>query len=346
VSADFVWRDAGRTIVFRRGAVATAAGLLAEHGFDSFTLLSTERALAGAPALAEAAAATHLVPPGQVPDLAANPLTSDVELARPISDKALQRSLVAFGGGRVIDVAKAVASVTGTRVAAIPTTMSGAEMTAIHRLPAGFEDRVAATIRPALVLADPEVMTSQPEPELRASSMNALGHGADSLATPLANPVSEWAALRGGGAIATALDEEPGDRDRGALALGSLLCGYALDSAGLGFHHVVCQTLVRVCGSPHAETNAAVLPWAMEFLLARAPDAIGPFAAAIGTYPDRLVPRLRELGGEPAGLGSVGADRERVEEAIEAMLRRSELAHVPGPPVTRDDLAELIDRAW
>ena len=52
-------------------------------------------------------------------------------------------------------------------------------------------------------------MTSQPEAPLRASSMNALAHGADSLYTPFANPVSEMTALRGAELIATALDQEP-----------------------------------------------------------------------------------------------------------------------------------------
>jgi alcohol dehydrogenase class IV len=346
VSADFVWGDAGRTVVCRRGALEAGVGLLAEHGFEAFTLLSTERALACAPALGEAATAVHLVPAGQVPALAANLLENAAELLPPIDGKALPRPMVGLGGGRVIDVAKAIASVTGVRVAAIATTMSGAEMTAIHRLPAGFEDRVEATVRPELVLADPELMTSQPEPQLRASSMNALGHGADSLYTPLANPVSEWAALRGAAALAAALDQERDGRDRAQLALGSLLCGYALDSAGLGLHHVVAQTLVRVCGSPHAETNAAVLPVAMGFLVSRAPAAIGPLAAAIGAHPDQLVPRLRELGGDPAGLGEIGADRARLDEAIAAMLARSELARVPGPPLTKADLSALIDLAW
>ncbi|HUC00439.1 MAG TPA: iron-containing alcohol dehydrogenase [Solirubrobacterales bacterium] len=263
-----------------------------------------------------------------------------------MQDEAQPRSLVALGGGRVVDVAKAVASVTGADVAAIPTTMSGAEMTGNHRLPAGFEDRVEATIRPALVLADPAVMTSQPEPQLRTSSMNALAHGADSLYTPLANPVSEWTALRGASAIASALDEGPATRDRAGLALGSLLCGYAIDSAGMGLHHVVCQSLVRLCGTPHAETNAAILPVAMGFLLGRAPDAIGPLPAALATYPGRLEERLRELGGNPAALGELGGEESRREEAIEAMLGRPELGRVPGPPLTREELTGLVGRAW
>lgn len=334
MSNDFVWRDAGRTVVFRRGGVERAPRLLAEHGFERFELLSTPRALGGAAGLANAAVAVHEVPAGTVPDAAAGLL-----------DSAGSPHLVALGGGRVIDTAKAVASVTGAQVAAIPTTMSGAEMTGIHRLPAAAESRVRAMVRPRLAIADPEAMTSAPEAALRASSMNALAHGADSFYTPFANPVSRMTALRGAELIASSLDEDPAERDRDALALGSTLCGYAIDSGAFGMHHVVCQTLVRVCGSPHAETNAAILPRAMAFLAPRAPDDLAPLAAAIGTTRGEIEARLLELGGDPPGLGALGADRSKLDAALDSMLLRPELAFTPGPP-TRADLQTLVESAW
>ncbi len=333
MNGDFIWRDAGRTVVLRRNGIAQAPQLLRESGFSPFALLSTPRALAGAGELAAEAGMVHEVGPGQVPDLAA-------ELLHAVS----ARSLVALGGGRVIDVAKAIASVSGAAVAAIPTTMSGAEMTGIHRLPAGAESRVAALVRPRLVIADPAAMTSQPEAQLRASSMNALAHGADSLYTPFSNPVSEMTALRGAELIASSLDQGEG-REPAPLALGSLLCGYAIDSGMFALHHVVCQTLVRVCGSPHAETNAAILPRAMAFLAPRAPGPMTNLATAIGTDIERLEPRLLELGGNPAGLAAAGAERSRLPEAIEAILQRPELAFVPTPP-SREELGELIASAW
>ena len=55
MTGDFVWRDAGRTVVFRRGGVAGAVEVLREQGVEEFELLSTERALVGAEGLAEAA---------------------------------------------------------------------------------------------------------------------------------------------------------------------------------------------------------------------------------------------------------------------------------------------------
>jgi alcohol dehydrogenase class IV len=333
VNGDFIWRDAGRVVAFRRNGVAQASQLLREHGFDPFELLSTPRALAGAAGLAAAASAVHEVPSGQVPELAAALLGS-----------VSSGSLVALGGGRVIDTAKAIAAVSGARVAAIPTTMSGAEMTAIHRLPEGAE--ATSLVRPVLVIADPEAMTSQPEAALRASSMNALAHGADSLYTPFANPVSEMTALRGAELIAASLDHDSGERSPSQLALGSILCGYAIDSGMFGLHHVVCQTLVRVCGSPHAETNAAILPRALAFLVARASDRLAGLAAAIETDPEDVEARVLQLGGDPAGLEAIGADPTKLDAALDSMLLRPELAFVPGPPLTKGDLAELLDAAW
>ncbi len=339
MNGNFVWRDAGRVVVFRGGGVGDAPQLLAEHGLEPFELISTARHLGTAQELVAAAAAVHEVPP------AVDPATGVTASAAELLDKATGQNLVAMGGGRIVDIAKAIASVSGARVVAIPTTMSGAEMTGIHRLPAGAENRARGLVRPSLVIADPTAMTSAPEPELRASSMNALAHGADSLYTPFANPVSQMTALRGAELIATSLDEPPPERNRDALALGSILSGYAIDSALFALHHVACQTLVRTCGTPHAGTNAAFLPRAMSFMASRAPDGLEPLATALGTDPASIEPRILELGGNPPGLGDLGGDSTKLPEAIDAMLLRPELAFTPEPP-TADDLRELVERSW
>lgn len=338
MNGNFVWRDAGRTVVLLAGGVEGAPRLLAEHGMEPFELLSTERHLASAPELASAAAVVHELP-------AADPASAVPETSAALLDSARSPNLVALGGGRTIDTAKAIAAVSGARVAAIPTTMSGAEMTGIHRLPAGAEDRVKAMVRPELVIAEPAAMTSAPEPELRASSMNALAHGADSLYTPFANPVSEMTALQGAQLIATSLDEDPTERNRSALAQGSLLCGYAIDSGSFALHHVICQTIVRVCGAPHAGVNATILPRAMAFMAPRAPDGLVPLATALGTEPDAIEARILELGGNPPGLGDQGADRSKLPEALDSMLMRPELAFTPEPP-TQSDLEVLVESAW
>jgi alcohol dehydrogenase class IV len=344
LTEDFVWRDAGRTVVFRRGGVARAVEVLRERGVGEFELLSTERALGeGDDGLAEAARGVHLVAQGQVPAAAA-PLLDALSPPHDAGKGARARPLVALGGGRVVDVAKAIGAVSGAEVVAIPTTLSGAPMTTIHRLPEGAEERAKGMVRPSLVIADSEAMTGQEEVQLRASAMNALAHGADTLYLPGSNPVSEMTALRGAGLIAGALDEEREGRDRAALALGAILCGYAIDSAGIGLHHLICQTLVRICGTPHAETNAAILPHAVGFLVERAPEAYDGLAAALGTDLAKLPRRIEELG-QPRRLGALGGDESRLDEALEAMLQRPELQRVPGPLPSQDDLANIVRSA-
>ena len=329
------WNDSvnGRCVFMRPGLAADAPAALEGEGWHGFELITTERALGVAGGIAEAAEEVHLVAPGQVPDVSAA-ILGDVG----------SEQLVAVGGGRVIDAAKAVAAVKGGRVAAIPTTLSGAEMTALHRLPAGHEG--LSGVRPALVLADADLMTSLPEEHLRASAMNALAHGADSLYTPLADEASRKNALRGAGLIATSLDAPPDERDRGDLALGSLLCAQAVDAAGFAIHHVMSQTTVRVCETPHAATNAAILPMVMAEMRRRVRAEIEALAEALGTDSGSLPQRIEELGGGRRGLSEIGADRSCIEPVLDAAMARPELEHMTPGVVTRADLARIVDRAW
>jgi alcohol dehydrogenase class IV len=319
---DFTWRDGERTIVFRVGALADTPDLLSAGIWDRFELL-TERS-----------SAVHQVPGGPVPDAAA-----------ALIDSVRNPTLVALGGGRVIDTAKAIAAVRGGRVCAMPTTLSGAEMTTIHRLPAGREREARHLVRPVLVVADPIEMTTLDEGRLRASAMNALAHGAEALYGPLANPVATLAALRGAELIAVALDQPADQRDRAGLALGSLLCAHALDSAGFALHHVVCQTLVRVLEIPHAETNATLLPRTMAAMRKRAPEEIAALAEALGTGPGRIQSRIQTLGGGRRRLRELAADPARLETALNAILSRPDLANTPDPP-ERAELSKLLERAW
>jgi alcohol dehydrogenase class IV len=277
--------------------------------------------------LAEAAGAVLDVPPGPVPEAAA-----------AVRDGVGGRPVVALGGGRVVDSAKAIAAADGLACAALPTTLSGAELTGFHRLPAGVEGR--RLTRPSLVIADPALMASQPMPMLAASALNAFAHAVEALYTPLANPVASMAALRGATLIAHGLAGD-GEPDREALALGAVLAGYASGEAGYAVHHVVCQTIVRVGGTPHAQTNATMLPHSVRLMRDRAPDEIAQLEAAIGgaEVPDRLAARA-----EVSGLRALGFDESLVADVVEAVLPRPELQNTPRPP-DEAELHAFVERA-
>jgi len=325
----FRWEDGERLVRFGRGTVAEAGALLG----DGYALLTTERAAAAAPLVAEGAGQVHLVGSGLVD-----------ELAGALLDRVQGERLVALGGGRVIDTAKALAAARpGRRVAAVPTTLSGAEMTRVHRHAAGVPADTPR-VRPAIVLCDPALCASQPEAELAASALNALGHAAEGPCTPLANPVSTLSAHRAATLIAGAFSSDDGDPDRDALALGALLAGHAIDSARYGLHHVLAQTLVRIAGVGHALANAVMLEHTLGALAERFPDQLWALEAAVGEDPSELARRLCELTGTTR-LSELGVTRAALEQCADVAAGRAELELTP-PSAAREELLALYTAAW
>jgi len=302
----FTWRDGERLIRF--GPLGPVE--------EPFQLLTTERA--ALPSLTEAARDVVHVPQGRVDEVSAE------LLAAHSFDPGLL--LLGLGGGRVIDATKAIAGAVGARCGAIPTTLSGAEMTPFHRTPAGVEG--AGLVRPALVLADPGLMASAPAPKLAATAMNALAHALEALYTPFANPVTSMAALRAAALLAT--------EDRESLALGALLAGYASGSTGIAVHHALCQTLVRTAGTPHAETNAVMLPHSARLMEERAPEAVTAFREAIVVDLDELAGRSGHT-----SLGSLGVREQQLPEVAEAVAAHPLLGNTPDPPGKEELLALL-----
>ena len=241
----------------------------------------------------------------------------------------------------MIDTAKALAAARGGRVCAVPTTLSGAEMTGGHRLVPGYEER--GRHRPVLVLADPALMTGQPDADRRASAMNALAHAAEALNGPGRNPVASMVAASAAGLIAQGLAERTGEAGEW-LALGALLSAYAMDSAGYSLHHVLCQTIVRICDTPHAATNAAMLPHVLRAMRGREPAAVAALADALEVPVAGVAERVAALGAARS-LQALGVDADALGAVADAALGRSELRGMTPPP-GRAELLSLLQQAY
>lgn len=334
-AGEFTWIDSERLIRYGDGVAADAPDVLAGRGFGGYALLTTERAAAQAPAVAAAADVVLHVPSGQVPEAAAA-VRGDVG-GRPI---------VALGGGRVIDSAKGIGGADDLPVAAIPTTLSGAEFTRFHRMPAGVEQ--FTLVRPSVVIADPALLASQPMPGIAASALNAMAHAVESLYTPLTNPAAELTGLAAIELLAKGLGAmEP---DRPNLALGALLAGWASGSAGYAFIHVLCQTTVRVAGTPHAQTYAVILPHGLRLLESRLPELLTRVAAALGAgdpTPELAAARVAHLGAQAhvVRLSALGVNEADIGEIVEQASARAELQNTPDPPGA-DELEELLRAAF
>src|SRR4051794_6032320 len=303
----FTWQDGERTIRFGRGTVATFEELLG----TGYTLLTTERAEASAPAVVGAAGAVHHVRPGRVDEIAE-------ELRESVSGELL----VALGGGRVIDVTKALAAVAGppVRAAAIPTTLSAAEMAKGHRQ-ATNAPRGTPNVRPAIVVNDPHLSASQPLEQLAASAANSLAHAVEGAVTVNASPVPVLAAHEAVRLIEAAYADGGDEPDRDALALAALLSGYTIDQAGLALHHVLCQTIVRLAGGSHGPTNAAMLPHTIGALRRRDATTVDATELARDLARRAGAERLRDI----------GVDQGKLEECVEAAVQRPQLKLTPPP---------------
>jgi alcohol dehydrogenase class IV len=319
----FTWHDGERAIHFGRGRIAEAVELLPA----GYVVLTTERGRGDAPAVVEGAAEVHLVGHGLVDELSA-------ELLAKVGGDGM---IVALGGGRVVDTAKAVGGATGRPAGAIPTTLSAAEMTKIHRTPAGVAD--AKRIRPAFVLNDPALCASQPPQELAASAANSLAHAVESQCTTMASPVPTLAAREAARLIDAAYAGEIEDIQRDHLALAALLSGYAIDAAGYGLSHVLSQTLVRVGGAAHGPANAAVLPHTIAALERRRPGYVDPDGS--------LQQLARTLAGRAGadGIHKLGVAQDKLADCARAAAQRAELELTP-PAADEAELLALYESAW
>lgn len=342
---DFVWKDAERLIAFGPSAFASLPPYLRAAQMEEFVLLATERSVGLAADVAAMAAETIFVRAGRVD-----------EIAGELLDRVGERPIVALGGGRVIDVAKAIGSAHERPVAAIPTTLSGAPMTSSHRLPSGFAGAVR-TVRPRVVIAVPDLMASQPNDLRTGSAMNALAHAIESIFVTTTSPVPRLVACGAIELIFGTLNAGLLERDvtahsryqessvRTRLALGALEAGYAIGATGYAIHHVLCQTIVRIGEVPHALTYGVMLPYTLEFLKIRDAVAWEMVAEAIGEpEPSIAIARVVTEAGLPTSLTALGVAPERVDAIIAGAESRPELALTPGGAST-EDLRSLVEAA-
>ena len=238
--------------------------------------------------------------------------------------------------------AKAIAQVDGVPVAAVPTTLAGSPLTRSGRPLhlAAHGERVP----PRLAIIDPDLLATAPPALLAATTLNSLAHAAESLYHPRATPLTHAVGMRGAGLLAGGSERS----DLDDLALGGALAAWSLDLTGLLVHHAVCQSIVRTAGTPHALTNATMLPRTLALVEQRAPGALRLLATALGA-PDAIgaLERIRRLGARAgaSGLAALGVTLAHVDAIADAAAGRSELAAMPGGAPSVAELRALVGGA-
>lgn len=201
-------------------------------------------------------------------------------------------TILAIGGGSVLDIAKGAAALAGTGTTAreyfagravpetgrpliaVPTTSgTGSEVTWVSVL-VEKETRRKASIRgpgmmPAVALVDPELTVSCPPNVTAYSGMDAFVQAVESFTSRGANPLTDGLSLPAtkltAGWVETAVREPENREAREAMALGSMMAGMALNTSRLGLVHGLAHPIGAVTGAAHGLLCGLLMPPVMRF---------------------------------------------------------------------------------
>jgi maleylacetate reductase len=253
-----------------------------------------------------------------------------IETAREAREEARRLGAdcaVAIGGGSTTGLGKAIALDSGLPIVAIPTTYAGSEMTPIYGITeAGLKKTGKdARVLPRTVIYDPELTMSLPVQMSVTSGINAIAHAAEGLYSVEGNPVIDLMAEEGIAALGRALPlirTDAGDAGARSDALyGAWLCGIVLGTVGMALHHKLCHTLGGSFNLPHAETHTIVLPHALAYNAAAAPQAMERIRRALGgASAAQAVYDLAKVNGAPVALRDIGMKAEDLDKACDIAM--------------------------
>jgi alcohol dehydrogenase class IV len=266
------------------------------------------------------------------------------------------QAVIAVGGGSVLDAAKMIAMLhtnpgdlasfdgiqkcknPGLTLFAIPTTAgTGSEITLAAVITDPVSHRkvpvVDSKMIPGYVALDAEIMKGMPPGITAATGMDALTHAVESYLSRAATDTTKLQSRAATRLIFKYLVKAWRDGSdmeaRDAMAMASFYAGAAFGRASLGYVHGIAHQLGRVCGTPHGNANAMVLP-----------EVLTAYGACVHQH-------LAELA-LLVGIGTEGdSDTQRAQQFIQAIIdirREIELPLQPQGLQTRD-IAGIVEEA-
>ncbi|MDP2989344.1 MAG: iron-containing alcohol dehydrogenase, partial [Kiritimatiellota bacterium] len=231
-------------------------------------------------------------------------------------------SVIAVGGGSVMDTVKAVNILIGQGEEdfqpladqaglyeearqlpphiAFPTTAgTGCEVTsAMVVLDTNAQAKLSVThpfCNADVAMLDPELTVNLPARITAATGMDALTHAIEGITSRGAQPISDALGLHAIRLIFTALPravKNPTDMDaRGNMLIASTIAGMCFINSMCGAVHATAHALGARYGIPHGLANAIMLPPVMAFNLEEIPERYLMIADAMGINVNGMSPR-------------------------------------------------------
>jgi hypothetical protein len=361
---------------------AGARTLVAEHLLArgcKRPLIVTDRALAALPVLAEFRSQLAGLDAALFDGVFGNPAASQVMAGAAAFQAHEADSVIGFGGGAALDVAKLVGVMAVhdgevleyawdhpqvrpivhelPHFVALPTTAgTGSEVgrssviseDGTHLKRVVFSPKILA----AAVFADPELTLGLPPHVTAATGMDALTHNIESYLSPAYHPLCDGIALEGARIAARALPvavREPLDlAARGDMMMASMMGAIAFQK-DLGAVHACAHALGAVCDLHHGLANALMIDTVLAWNREAATQKFDELAHACGVAGggERLVPWLRLLKagiGIEGGLAAHGVRVDQVPRLVE--IAAADICHQTNPrPCTARDFERFFDAA-
>jgi alcohol dehydrogenase class IV len=317
-------------------------------------------------------------------DLTSNPKEAEVQAAFESYLESGCDALLAIGGGSCIDLAKAVAILSGNGgrildyegidratspippMVMVPTTGGSGSDVSQFCVVTDTSRRLKVTIGgralvPEISVTDPQLLTTMPAELTAFTGIDALSHAIESSVSEACDFLSKdlaLAAIRGIVEHLPVAVEDPLDLTaREGMARASLQAGMAFTNALLGATHAIAHQIGGALDLPHGLLNAILLPHVMRFNAEthadRYVDVAGAFGIATdefdaGTAAEQATERVEEFSrafGIPSGLHEIGVDPAEFDTFARNALRDSYIATNPRP-VSEDDVRRICIAAY
>lgn len=319
-------------------------------------------------------------------EVVADPPEAVIEAAVALAVEFGGDSVIGFGGGSSMDVAKLVAllalgkerladvygvgNAKGPRLPLmlVPTTAgTGSEVTPISIVTTGASEKkgvVTPVILPDIALLDPELTYGLPPATTAMTGIDAMVHAIEAHASASANnnPLSRSIAREALRLLGASLERAVRDgQDRAARAdnlLGAMLAGQAFANSPVAAVHALAYPIGGHYHVPHGLSNSLVLPHVLRFNAVTAAEAYAetsvcafPRLAALpaAERAAAFADELDELArrcGLPTRLRDVGIPREAIDSLAADAMLQTRLLVNNPRALSQADARDIYAAAW
>ncbi len=316
--------------------------------------------------------------------LEVEPSFADFEKLLSVAGAFGADSVVAIGGGSVMDVAKLLAaqlyndqdtrSIIGngllkqrtTYLVCLPTTSgTGSEVSPnaifLDEVDGGKKGVISPFLVPDGAYIDPVLSIGVPASVTAATGIDALAHCLEAYTNKHAHPMVDVFALEGVRLVAKylkrAYDDGKDLEARAKLALGSVYGGMCLGPVNTTAVHALAYPLGSEFKVPHGLSNALLLPYVMEFNLEVAADRYAKIALALGADEGKNdfetarngVAKIREIMkacNVPEKLSDINIPKEEITNMADSAFQVQRLLQNNIREVSLEDIVSIYKEAY